>query len=401
MLRIGIFFLEVTKMRILLIIPGLSKKYNDIYYMFKYIADAGNEILVLTRNKDPLKATGKLLPSYEKEENLEIYRLFNSKREQTFEFWKKSRQISEIVSRFNPDIIVASHQYNLPLAIYVQRYFTHVPIVLLVEFAFNPKAPLWFMPEVNAISRKLLGKDSEFLLKIGRRMEKDVWTILTQVVSGIVTYNPSDREFIPFLKEQYGVNMYYIPWPSVGYKEISGIDKVKERAIYAGALTPHKNVLEFYITIPKILQETPTEEVYIIGDGKYRQVIEDLKRQYPRNIHHIKTLPRDEVLKLISSSYYSYVPSKWGSWGFILDSWRMKTPVIATHSHFELENNINSLIGFPQEISKYVNTLYEDGKLYKNLCHSGYKKAVEEHDAFRAGMEMLSIYKDILKAWPP
>ncbi|MCD6099202.1 MAG: hypothetical protein J7K33_01315 [Candidatus Marinimicrobia bacterium] len=383
-------------MKILVIIPGLSKEYNDIYYMFKYIADAGNEVLVLTRNRDPLKASGRLLPSHERDGSLEIYRLFNSAREQTWGFWKKMQQISRIVSKFGPDIIVASHQYNLPLAIYIQRQLINVPIILLVEFAFNPRAPLWFLKEVKAISRKLLGRDSKLLFNIGAKIEKDVWSILTQVVSGIVTYNPLDRKFISFLREQYGVDVYYVPWPSVGYNEISNITKVKERAIYVGALAPHKNIPEFYITIPRILQETPTEEVYIIGDGKYRQVIDDLRRQYPQNIRHIKTLLRNEVLKLISSSYYSYVPSKRGSWGFILDSWRVRTPIISTHKHFELKSMHNSLVCSPERISDCINFLYENKKIYKKLCHNGYKKA-KEHDALYVAGRMLLIFENILR----
>ena len=70
-------------MNILLLTPGISKKFNDNYHAYRYIADNDNNVLAIS-NKENINKGGRLRKDSEVEVDgsLVIHRVFNSMREQ-------------------------------------------------------------------------------------------------------------------------------------------------------------------------------------------------------------------------------------------------------------------------------------------------------------------------------
>ena len=83
-------------MNILLITPGINKKFNDNYHAYKYIADMDNYVLAIS-NKENINKGGRLKksPEYEEDGSLVIQRIFNTIRQQqsfsrSYSFYSKN-----------------------------------------------------------------------------------------------------------------------------------------------------------------------------------------------------------------------------------------------------------------------------------------------------------------------
>jgi len=370
-------------MNILLVIPGLSKTHNDIYSVYKKIEEQGHSVLVITQRISESKSGQKSFPKYENDNGIEIYRVFKSSSERTFRFWAKLNEINEIATVFKPDVVVCSQQSNMPLSLEIMRHF-HIPLVLIVEFAYSKNNPSILTGTRNF--RRI------------ERIDNLYWNWLCRHSSAIITCNIGDQaRSIDFTR--YDTPVYCIPWPT-GQSEIESTNekKCEGRGIYVGAFTSNKNLEEFKITIPNIIENTPTTEFYIIGNGRYGKTVEDLKKVYPHQIKHIDFLPMNEVISLISSSYYSYVPSIWGSWGFILDSWRMKTPIIATHNHYNFNDEIDTKLTNPLNIADAINKLYMDRPLYEKIRINAYKRVMENHNPKIIASEYITVLENALKS---
>ena len=102
-------------MNILLITPGINKKFNDNYYAYKYIANINNNVLAIS-NKENINKGGKLeeSPEFETDGTLVIHRIFKSIREQQSYIKRLShmKKIETLVSDFTPDIIFCEEISN-------------------------------------------------------------------------------------------------------------------------------------------------------------------------------------------------------------------------------------------------------------------------------------------------
>jgi len=149
-------------MNILLISPGLSKKYNDNYHAYYRMCNLGDNIVAITQRENLNKGgRGEFSPDIERDGNLVIYRLFNTLKQQKSAIYNffTYRKIKKILTEFKPDIIFCEELCNIILANKIKKDF-NIPIVLRVEFAFDKNDPFrimertlkYFKNSVTAIS---------------------------------------------------------------------------------------------------------------------------------------------------------------------------------------------------------------------------------------------------------
>ena len=372
-------------MNILLITPGINKKFNDNYHAYRYIADNNNNVLAIS-NKESLAKGGALHkdPEVEVDGSLVINRIFNTMREQQ-SFLRRipyKKRVKNLVSEFRPEVIFCEEISNLKFALDIKNELG-IPIVLRTEFAFDANDPYRNMERLLKLFKNPLTGD-----------------LLASLVGGLIwrwAYNNVDAviscyyEDAPKQPEVYNTPFYYVPWPTY-HPNIEGeATIIKDRAVFIGAFVPHKNLNEFLDTIPELLKKTPLKEFCFVGTGQDITMIEQLKAKYPESIRHYSSLSREECLKLIRDSFFSYSPATWGGWGFIGDSWAMGTPVVVTHNHYGFCDNIDSLVTVPEEIVNRVNSLYENESEFEKVGAGGHKRYLENHTANAVGERFLEI----------
>ena len=117
-------------MNILIITPGINKRFNDNYHAYSFIAD-NNKVLAIS-NKESLAKGGGLSkdPEVEVDGSLVIHRIFKSIREQQSFIKRLShmKKIETLVSDFSPDVIFCEEISNLKFAVELKRKYK-VPIV--------------------------------------------------------------------------------------------------------------------------------------------------------------------------------------------------------------------------------------------------------------------------------
>jgi glycosyltransferase involved in cell wall biosynthesis len=188
-----------------------------------------------------------------------------------------------------------------------------------------------------------------------------------------------------------GISAAYIPWPSGGQKISEDIPQVRGRAVFIGAFDPHKNLEECLLTIPRLLSQAPLNEFYFIGDGHSAPVVDELLRKYPHAIRHVKSMSREDCLRLISSSFFCYSPAVDGGWGFIGDAWSMKRPLVTTHNHYGFRNGIDSIVTDDQNIGGAVRRLYDDKELYHRIAEGGFLRFKNSHSPENVGIKYLEV----------
>lgn len=355
---------------------------NDNAYMLQYLSEHGCKLIVFCSKKCDLKSE-RLLPSYEIIKNIIIYRIFDNFKEQSSLIPGKFKEILSLAKSFQPDVIFCSQQFNMSIA-YKLRVYLKIPIVLLIEFAKDP---------INLVKKRwYLG-----LKFLAHPIATCYWRWLSTNAKVIITTNPEDIPYIPILQRS-GTTMYYLPWCTHIPDEIQTYKSKKcmDRMIYVGSISKWKNSQEFLQTIPLILRKSPIREIFIIGPIIERGIIDPLLHQYS-NIRYYQTLPRNDVLKLIKESFISYTPVIIGGWGFIGDSWGVKTPLLITHNHYNFNHGEDAMVidDLPQ-IHNAVNTLLNDPILYQHLQETGWKRYSEQHSAESVGKKLFDILKTVV-----
>jgi glycosyltransferase involved in cell wall biosynthesis len=372
-------------MNILLITPGINKKFNDNYHAYSYIADNNNNVLAIS-NKESLAKGGAQHkdPEVEVDGSIVIHRIFNSMREQQSFLGRipYKKRIKNLVSEFRPDVIFCEEISNLKFALDIKNELG-IPIVLRTEFAFDANDPYRNMGRLLKLFKNPLTGDRLASLVGGL-----IWRWAYNNVDAVISCYYEDA---PKQPEVYNTPFYYVPWPTY-HPNIEGeATIIKDRAVFIGAFVPHKNLNEFLDTIPELLKKTPLKEFCFVGTGQDITIIEQLKAKYPESIRHYSSLSREECLKLIRDSFFSYSPATWGGWGFIGDSWAMGTPVVVTHNHYGFCDNIDSLVTVPEEIVNRVNSLYENESEFEKVGAGGHKRYLENHTANAVGERFLEI----------
>lgn len=369
-------------MKILLIIPGMDESCDNAH-SYIHMQKIGVDVKVITNRVRSTKGPG-LDPPFSKMEGMEIHRLFWNFKEQASPPENKYRQVYDFAKKFNPDIILCSQQKNMHLAKRLKKDIG-VPIVLLVEFAYDSKNPF-----------RLIGKKHVFKFNFaGAIAAKIYWIWLCRHSSAIITCYHGDQPNFKNLSA-FNTPLFYFAWPAAPTIDPGTIEKIRSRGIYIGALTEHKNIEEFRETLPLIFENTPTKEFFIVGSGIHDDIVKELKQEFPEQIIHIPSLPRKKALELIAGSYFAYTPAVYGGWGFFGDCWSMKTPVVATHNDYSLVNEKDSLVTQANNISEPINVLYDDESLYHNLRDGGYERFSKWHKAEAIGEKYLEILKSVL-----
>lgn len=370
-------------MKILLIIPGINKKYNDNAHSFIAMKNQGADVVIIT-NRLRITKGPSIEPPYEVMDGIPVHRIYKNFTEQSFFPFRKFHRVYRIAEKLRPDIIFCAQQRNMVLAAKLKRIFK-VPVLLSVEFALNANRPFL-----------LLGAGEGKVPRIVGKLLADIyWRWLRSYSSTIITCYHDDKANFNRLSNNI-TGIHYVPWPTHLNSNFKGIQKIRGRGIFIGALTRHKNISEFNFTLPRIFNETPTKEFYIIGSGEYKNRISSLMKKYPDKIKYIPSIERDKALELIASSYYAYAPMKWGGWGFIGDCWAVKTPIIATNNDYELVNNDDSLITSPENIVDIINKLYGDDQLYGKIQNGGFERYDKYHTAEAVGKEYFNIAKTLV-----
>ena len=372
-------------MNILLITPGINKRFNDNYHAYSYIADNNNNILAIS-NKESLAKGGDLRkdPEVEVDGSLVIHRIFNSMREQQSFFRRLTykKKVRNLVSEFRPDVIFCEEISNLKFALEIKRELG-VPIVLRTEFAFDANDPYRNMGRLLKVFKNPMTGDRLASLVGGL-----IWRWAYASADAVISCYYEDASKQPKVNN---TPFFYVPWPTY-YPNIEGEAKrVKDRAVFIGALVPHKNLSELLVTIPELLKKTPLKEFCFVGTGRDLAIIEQLKASYPDSIRHFQSLSREECLELIRDSFFSYSPATWGGWGFIGDSWAMGTPVVVTHNHYGFCDDVDSVVTVPQEIVNRVKSLYENKPEFERVREGGYKRFLEHHTAEAVGSRFFEI----------
>ena len=216
----------------------------------------------------------------------------------------------------------------------------------------------------------------------------------------VITCNPSDKPYLSYLQSHYGKTINYIPWPIGLDMEASSQLRTQcksDYGIYAGSLLKLKNIEEFSLTIPKILNETSTKRFMFIGHGSEERIIEGLRQKFGNRILYVRDLPKTEVAKLIAKAKYAYTPAKKiGSWQFIGDCWALGTPIIATFVGDYISNNDNGFVIDPSQIVSAVNRLFNEPDFYQKLVAGGLSIANDRHPKNIAS-RLFSVLEQCLK----
>ncbi len=369
-------------MRILCLYPAMSKKYNDMAYVLIYLHKLGIELGVIASRTYVSKGRV-MVPKYEDMDGIPIFRVHGTFKEQSSGLIKKYNEVYKTAKKFHPDIIFCSQQFNMFIAQRLKKDL-HIPIVLLVEFANDP---------LKLVKRRwYLG-----LKPLAHPVADLYWRWLSKNTKAIITSYIGDKKYLKGLS-RYGTQVYYIPWCNHIPSEISlrPVKKKTLRGVYVGSLSKWKNTDEFAKTVPVILELTPVKEFVIVGPGSGVDVVKKLKKQYGERVKYIESLPRVEALKLIQDSFFAYTPVKSGGWGFIGDSWGVKTPLIITHNEYEFKGRIDSLIVDDLDIIHLrINELYENPQLYRKLQESGFKRYQRDHSAKSVGDKLLGVFESV------
>jgi len=362
-------------MNILLISPGLSKKYNDNYHAYHHMCNLGDNILAITQRTNINKGgRGEISPELEIDGNLTIYRLFKTFKQQKsflrnfFIYFK----IKKILLKFKPDVIFCEELSNMMLAIKIKKDF-NIPIVLRVEFAFNENYPYRIMSRALKYLKNRLTGDYLSIL-VGNA----IWKSACKYSDAVISCYFGDLPKLHGLKNN---SFHYVPWPTYCPKIMDVGNRVKKRAIFIGSFDRHKNLKELEITLPLLFQYTPLQEFWIVGTGDDLDVVDKLKALHPDKIRHIKSLPREECLELIRDSYFTYSPAIRGGWGFVGDSWAMRTPVVVTQNHYNFQDGIDSIVTTPYQIVDRINKLYNDSDWFDDISNGGYARYIKNHTA--------------------
>ena len=372
-------------MNILLLTPGISKKFNDNYHAYLHMAEMGNSVLAISQRENTNKGGGsELSPEIETDGDLLIHRVFNTPKEQKsiLGIARQYSKIKKIILNFSPEVIFCEELSNMLLAKKIKRDFD-IPIVLRVEFIYDDRHPYRTMGRVLRYFKNPLTKDYLPIL-VGR----SIWNWLCRDSDAIIScyFKDASKDI-----SKHSKPFAYVPWPTFHSKSSKDCDRLKGRAVFIGAFDHHKNLKEFLSTIPLLIQNTPVEEFYIVGTGENLNVINKLKESFPNNIKHIVSLSRNECLDLIQSSYFSYSPAVRGGWGFIGDSWSTKTPVVVTHNHYDFQDGVDSIVTTPDQIVEKVNKLYNDRDFFAGVSLGGYKRFLENHTAKAVGQKFLNM----------
>ena len=366
-------------------------KYNDNYAIYNEISKKNNKVLIITQRENINKGRDQPLnPKMEISENIIIHRIFNRlKHLKSFTYQIIfSRKIYSLTNSFKPDIIICEEVSNFRMALRLKKKLK-IPLVTRVEFAYNPDVPYRQMERFLSKFKNPITKD--FIPKL---IGTKIWNWVTQNSEGVIScfFEDNKRDF------SHGNDLLttYIPWPSNIPIKTKSAKKNKDTAVFIGAFDRHKNLEEFLTIIPELLNKSVIEKFIFVGTGDYLYVVNRLKNKYPDNIIHIPSLERNECLEIIQNSFVSISTATRGGWGFIGDSFAMKTPIVCTNNHYDLAHLKDSIITSPKDITNDLEKLKANDDLYNSIIKNGYLKYQQNHNPEKIANQYLDFFNRIV-----
>lgn len=373
-------------MKVLCIYPGMDIRVNDNAYALTYLKEVGVDVAVICSRMCGLKSSEER-DRFEEMQGIPVHRVYADFAEQSSFPVRHYEQVYQIARQFQPDVIFCSVQYNMFISNRLKSDL-EVPVVLLVEFAYDP---------VRLLKRRWYLGLKPLAHPIGRLY----WRWLAKNSQAIITSYMGDEPHLSYLS-RYGTPAYYIPWCNHIPAGVStnNPERDSKRGVYVGSLSKWKNTDELAVTLPRILDRTPVREFVVVGPGPGVGIVQKLKRRYGERITYIPSLPRLEVLKLIQQSYFSYTPTKGRGWGFIGDSWGVRTPLIVTHNEYGFRDRVDALVvDRLDRIHLAVRELYEHPGLHQRLQEAGYERAMRDHSAKNVGDKLLHVFEAAMSLW--
>ena len=375
-------------MNIVFVFPFCSPAINSISGGPIYLGSTDHNVLVITsRHVDSLK--GKVdSPEHETIGGTEFYRPYEQSTDiirHPFCCWT---EISEKLAGFEPEVVICFGEFNYRLAVRISSEFD-IPMFLYMEYLRPGK--IAFPIRGRTALRKMFPRLHDYLASLFLKY-------LARRVKAIMFAYYGDRERAASL-EKSGVPAIYVPWcAEVGSDPVS-VTRERNVGIYIGSLEGFKNAAELVEAIPLILDKTETKRFIVVGPGAYAGKIQELADRYGNRLQYIRSMPREEAMKLVSSAGYGYTPVTDCGLGFIGDCWGHGTPLIATH---ELDGFLHSgedtlIANDVEDLPDKINQLLDSEELFEKLSSSGRARFESDYTSRAAGERYLGVvqkYRD-------
>lgn len=175
-----------------------------------------------------------------------------------------------------------------------------------------------------------------------------------------------------------------------------GVESKDKLVIYVGRLIYGKGVQDLITAFKKIQKDSANVKLMIVGDGEYREKLEQLKGD---DVIFLGEVDHDSVIKILNSSDIFVNPSySEGLPTTVLEAGAVGLPVIATDVGGTSEVIINNETGIliqKQDINTLVQsliTLLEDTKSSKKLATNLKKRVWENYNHNRMINEFCKVY---------
>lgn len=152
--------------------------------------------------------------------------------------------------------------------------------------------------------------------------------------------------------------------------------------LYVGRIAKEKD-LEVFIDVAKLFNEDGVKFA-IVGDGPYRQKVEELARNRTKNIIFTGFLEGEPLAKAYASSYLFLFPSTTETFGnVVLEAQASGLPVLVSDKGAVKEQVIHGVNGFivrdnnVNEYYHFIERLIKDKKMYENMRNNAIKMAKE------------------------
>lgn len=149
--------------------------------------------------------------------------------------------------------------------------------------------------------------------------------------------------------------------------------KTDRVVLYVGRVAKEKNLDTFLYTANHFPQET----FVIVGDGPYRQEIEQKK---PKNVHLVGYLKGEDLAKAYASSYTFLFPSETETYAqVVLEAQASSLPVVVSSKGAAYEHVQDGLNGFiatsKEEFVQKVRLLLSDHQLHRRMSYEASERA--------------------------
>jgi len=361
------------------IYPAFAPEINEMAMTWQRLTDAGLvECRVVTGKDDRLKAAVSA-QGVQRLPNLEILRVPGR---------VAGAQLDdaavEWAAEFRPDVIFSALPVNVRHARRIARR-SPAPILLHAE--------AWL--DSTMMQRRLYLGIEPLRPLVGRALR--LW--YRRQVDRVAFSNPRE---IAHLRSSAG--MHYLAWPHprwsaspIRARQARALDTV----VHVGFLSRWKGAKRLGEYCARLLREDPQSKVAIVGpvgDSAARRAIDSLRGWLAQGrFRHVERLPRSEAIELIARSLAVISPLDFGGWGLIGDAWACGTPVIAAHSHYDIQEGSNALVApCAADFVAAVRRLRSDGELWQALSRAGQHTAASQHGLDVVAAQLLEILRATL-----